>query len=146
MDHGSPWPPRSSRCSKAQTPRPQPSWRPRAILEFSVLARQHNWRSRSIPFPGTIGIIDPSALFHDLRPILNERAEADLTISASGDTTTFAAEGKEYSVEAAGPLAALVFGGDTPEAGALPPAPPGVEARLRRLFPLPLLWQGYNYV
>jgi len=114
--------------------------------EFSVLARQHGWRPRSIPFPGTIGVIDPSALFHSLRPVLDERAETGLTISASGDRTTFSAEREEYTVEAPGPLAALVFGGDTPEAADLPPAPPRIEARLRQLFPLPLLWQGYNYV
>jgi predicted N-acetyltransferase YhbS len=114
--------------------------------ELSVLAHQHGWLPRSISFPGTIGIVDGPGLIDSLRPILSERAEPVVEARASGDKVMLTVAGEAYSIEAPGPLAALVFGGDTAEAAAVPPAPPRVKAHLTQLFPLPLLWQGYNYV
>lgn len=117
-------------------------------VEMAVNARQHGWTATPLAFPGTLGVIDPPALMAALRPLLAERAEAAarLTVSATADEATFTLNGEQYQVGAPGPLAALLFGGDTGDARALPTCGGALGELLRALFPLPLLWQGYNYV
>ena len=73
-------------------------------------------------------------------------AAAWMRVSATEDEATFALGGEQYHVSAPGPLAALLFGGDTEEARAIPPCSGALGELLRAVFPLPLLWQGYNYV
>jgi predicted N-acetyltransferase YhbS len=115
-------------------------------IEFSSVAGRHGWRPQTIPFPGTLGVIDASTLISSVGPVLAERAPAEYEIEAAGDAMTLSADGERYRIEGAGSLAALLFGGDTDEARAIPPADGRVRQLLERLFPIPLLWQGYNYV
>jgi predicted N-acetyltransferase YhbS len=121
---------------------------PPTDVEMSAIARDRAWTPTAQAFPGTLGVIDPPGLLDALRPILAERAEAvaEMTVTAGDETVTFAWRGQEYEVGAPGPLAALLFGGETEEARALPACPAELGALFRSLFPLPLLWPGYNYV
>jgi hypothetical protein len=120
----------------------------RLDMEMAVQARRHGGTVRQVSFPGTVGVIDPPALLEALRPLLAERAaaSADLEISATAEGARFALGGERYEVAAPGPLAALLFGGDSEEARSLPPREGRLGALLETLFPLPLVWYGYNYV
>jgi len=100
------------------------------------------------PFPGARGVIDPPGLLDALRPIPVERAAAAawMRVSATEDEATFALGGEQSHVSAPGPLAALLFGGDTEEARTLPPCAGTLGELPHAFFPSPLLWQGYSYV
>ena len=82
------------------------------------------------------------------RPVLAERAAAagDLRLSTEGERAILALGEEQYEVGALGQLAALLFGGDTEEARAVPTRHGALGELLDSLFPLPLLWYGYNYV
>jgi len=115
-------------------------------FEMAVLGRQYGWSPALQAFPGTLGVIDPPSLIDALRPLLAERSPADLQITATQDGATFELGSQRYSVAAPGPLAALLFGGETEEARAVPPREGTLGTLLESVFPLPLLWPGYNYV
>jgi GNAT superfamily N-acetyltransferase len=114
--------------------------------EFSFEARRHGWTAATAAFPGTVGVIDPAGLLEALQPLLAERGAADVRIEATEAGVRFALGGDSLEVGAPGPLAALLFGGETEEAQAAPRARGRLAERLDALLPLPLLWYGYNYV
>jgi hypothetical protein len=115
-------------------------------VELTLGAQRRGWRATRQAFPGTLGVINPPALIRALTPILAERTAAALTITTTEDCATFTVGTQHYRVAAPGPLAALLFGGETEEAHSLPPCGGPLAQVLRTVFPLPLLWQGYNYV
>jgi hypothetical protein len=145
-----------------------------ADREWLAIARTQGWGLEPAAFPGTIGILDPYGFFVALKVVLAERLgeRSRLRIEASPDGVRFtlapesdplgplglslvrrsasAMRGgtstEAYEIAAPGPLAALVFGGDTTEAQAIPPLSGELGRTLMKLFPLPLLWYGYNYV
>ncbi len=116
--------------------------------EMAALARQQGWSPTRQAFSGTLGVIDPPVLLEALGPLLWERAAAatGLRITASDEGAVFELGQERYTVEAPGPLAALIFGGETEEALAVPPREGALGELLETMFPLPLLWYGYNYV
>jgi predicted N-acetyltransferase YhbS len=116
--------------------------------EMAVQVRHHGGTATRVSFPGTLGVIEPPALLEALHPLLAERAtaSADLDVSATAAGVSFALGAQRYAVAAPGPLAALLFGGDTEEARSLPARQGPLGALLETLFPLPLVWYGYNYV
>jgi hypothetical protein len=116
--------------------------------EWTTLARARGWTLEPVAFTGTVGILDPVALFDRLGSFIDERVGdgAGLQIDASRAGVRFQLGTERYEVGAPGPLAALVFGGETEEARAIPPRTGELGRVLSRLFPMPLLWYGYNYV
>jgi predicted N-acetyltransferase YhbS len=121
---------------------------PESDVELAVLARQHGWNRATVSFPGTLGVIDPPVVLNAVQPLWIERDDLarELSINATAESVRFELGPQSYEVAAPGPIAALLFGGDTEEARALPPCEGALGALLARLFPLPLLWYGYNYV
>jgi hypothetical protein len=115
---------------------------------MAVYARRKGWSAVPTAFPGTVGIIDPPAFMAAVTPLLAERAEAAarMTVSTTEAGATFRLNDERYHVAAPGPLSALLFGGDTHESRAIPRCGGALGTLLGALFPLPLLWQGYNYV
>jgi hypothetical protein len=116
--------------------------------EWTTLARARGWTLEPTAFTGTIGILDPAAFFDRLEPYIAERLSERrrLRIQPSTAGVRFELGGQSYEVTAPGPLAALIFGGHTEEARAIPPLSGELGRALASLFPLPLLWYGYNYV
>lgn len=123
-------------------------WVQRMDVEMSTQARCRGWTPQPKTFPGTVGVIDPPALMEALAPLLVERSAeaADLKITATEDEVTFALGAEQVTMKAPGPLAALLFGGETEAAGTGPPQDSKLGCLLEALFPLPLLWYGYNYI
>jgi GNAT superfamily N-acetyltransferase len=117
-------------------------------VELTVQARRRGWTARTEAFTGTLGVIDPPVMMDALGPVLAERDEAaaQLRLNADQNGATFELGTEQYHVAAPGPLAALLFGGTTDEAQALPPRTGALGELLDALFPLPLLYYGYNYV
>jgi predicted N-acetyltransferase YhbS len=116
-------------------------------FEFAFAAKQHDWTPTVVAFPGTLGVIDPPAFMGAIQPLLDERsATVGLTIHATEEGAVFTLGAQRYEVAAPGPLAALLFGGETEEAQSLPRCEGRLAQVLCSLFPLPLLWYGYNYV
>jgi GNAT superfamily N-acetyltransferase len=116
--------------------------------EWQTIARARGWRLDPTAFTGTLGILDPPALFSRLAPLIAERLgeQAAFSVQAADTGALFELGAEQYEVGAPGPLAALLFGGETEEARAIPPRTGELGKALSRLFPLPLLWYGYNYV
>jgi hypothetical protein len=108
---------------------------------MAVHARRKGWSAVPTAFPCTFGIIDPPAFMAAVTPLLAERAEAAARMTVS---TTEA--GATFRLNDERPLSALLFGGDTHESRAIPRCGGALGTLLGALFPLPLLWQGYNYV
>ncbi|MBI3947203.1 MAG: GNAT family N-acetyltransferase [Armatimonadetes bacterium] len=102
-------------------------------------------------FRGTVGIINPARFLDAFRPYLQERlgradaARLEIEPLESGGAR-FRAAGERYNLDTMGRLTALVFGGSTPEARDVPAPSPGIAPFIERMFPVPLLWYGYNYV
>jgi predicted N-acetyltransferase YhbS len=120
------------------------TWRADAEWRAQALTRGWNWSQ--VPFAGTLGIIDPTRFLAAVRPLLEERVGAELRIEAEGEGARLSAGEESVVLSSMAELTALVFGGDTEEAHAIPELPPAVRAAADRAFPLPLLWYGYNYV
>ena len=99
-------------------------------------------------FTGTLGIIDGPRFLNAVGPLIAERSgDAFRLLPASeGEGGVLEADSGSVRLENRGQLTALVFGGHTEEAGALPDFPPALREQLDRALPLPLLWYGYNYV
>ena len=70
----------------------------------------------------------------------------NVTFEPFAEGAHLSACGETLKLETMGQLTALVFGGDTDEAHAVPEIPPSLRPVLDAAFPLPLLWYGYNYV
>jgi predicted N-acetyltransferase YhbS len=114
--------------------------------EWRAQAIARGWRWSLVPFPGTLGIIEPGRFLRSARPLVEERAGMDLEMEPSGEGARVSARGESVLLETKGQLTALVFGGETEEARAVPELPPAVRSAAGNAFPLPLLWYGYNYV
>jgi hypothetical protein len=114
--------------------------------EWRAEALVRGWHWHSAPFPGTLGIIHPKRFFEAVRPLIEERAGQELSVEPSGEGAVLAAGGERATLESMAHLTALVFGGETEEAHAVPPLPPTVRRAVDAVFPLPLPWYGYNYV
>jgi predicted N-acetyltransferase YhbS len=113
-------------------------------------ARARGWEAATASFAGTLNVIQPARFFARLAPWIAERlgaAEAArLQVSATESEARFTLAGETYAVDTPGRLTALVFGGETAEARDIPPLTGRIGDALRILFPMPLLWYGYNYV
>jgi hypothetical protein len=114
--------------------------------EIRRVAAEKGWKAIRQPFSGTLGVIDPPALLAALHPLFEERCREPLQIAATEECARFAAHGEQYEIAAPGPLAALLFGGDTDEARRIPPLRGRMGELLRKILPLPLFWYGYSYV
>lgn len=114
--------------------------------EWEEQAAARGWTTTRVAFPGTLGVIDPERFLAAMRPLLDERSGGAVTLAAHGTGGVLTAAGETVRLETTGMLTALLFGGNTEEARALPPLSDGVLAALRGVLPLPLLWYGYNYV
>jgi hypothetical protein len=116
--------------------------------EWTAIARARGWELAPVGFPGTLGILDPPAFFERLGMVIEEQLGEDtpLRIDALPQSVRFELGSQRYEVGAPGLLAALVFGGETEEARAIPPLTGELGRVLAKLFPMPLLWYGYNYV
>jgi GNAT superfamily N-acetyltransferase len=117
-----------------------------ADAEWRTQALLRGWAWSSVAFPGTLGIIDPHRFLAAIAPLVRERSRRGLSIEPEGEGARLAAEGEGAGLATMGELTALVFGGETDEARAVPNLPPSVRAAVDEVFPLPLLWYGYNYV
>ena len=115
-------------------------------MAFRRAARARRWSAQSISFPGTLGIIDPGRFLAAIAPLIQEASSVGLEVLPAGDGAQLRVGSEETMLETMGQLTALVFGGDTEEARAVPPLPPAIQAAVGEVFPLPLLWYGYNYV
>lgn len=112
--------------------------------------RQAGAEEQTVSFPGTLGIIEADGFFvciHDyIRERLGAAADEILLDPRESAGVCFRLGDESYELESLSQLTALVFGGTTEEARNVPPPPPRIGRVLQRLFPLPLLWYGYNYV
>ncbi len=114
--------------------------------EWRAHAALRGWEWSPAPFPGTVGIIDPERFLAAVRPLVGERAGDTLQLEAVGEGARLTAGGQSFVLETMGQLTALVFGGDTDAARSVPLLPDRVRQAVDTVFPLPLLWYGYNYV
>jgi predicted N-acetyltransferase YhbS len=115
-------------------------------VEWRTQAALRGWTCTARAFPGTLGIIDPERFLQAIRPLLAERTGTALRVEPCGDGARLEVDGASLTLETMGQLTALVFGGETEEARALPEIPSALRAGIAAAFPLPLLWYGYNYV
>jgi predicted N-acetyltransferase YhbS len=113
---------------------------------WNGLAAENGWAGSPTAFPGTLGIIDVPRFLGAIAPLLEERCGDELRITTSGDGARLTAGGQSAVLENAALLTALVFGGETAEARSVPELPAGLAEVVGCVFPLPLLWYGYNYV
>jgi predicted N-acetyltransferase YhbS len=118
------------------------SWDAQWRAEAAVRA----WRWEPEPFPGTLGIIDPVRFLRAIRPLVDERSSSGLNIVPEGQGAAVTCRGERVVLSTMPQLTALVFGGETEEARALPELAPTLREATDEVFPLPLLWYGYNYV
>ncbi len=120
------------------------TWASDAEWRSQALAR--GWEWAPLPFPGRVGIIDSQRFLTAVRPLLEERASGELVVTAQGEGVRLEAGGDSVLVERPGALTALLFGGETEEAHAVPFLPERLRAAVDVVLPVPLLWYGYNYV
>jgi predicted N-acetyltransferase YhbS len=114
--------------------------------EWRSQAALRGWNWSLTPFPGTLGVIDPPRFLGAISPLVEERLGTDLRLEPAGEGARLHAGGESVTLDSMGQLTALLFGGDTPEARAVPELPAAVRAACDVAFPLPLLWYGYNYI
>jgi hypothetical protein len=123
---------------------------PDGDMALAGQAAARGWPMEVGSFHGTLGILRPDRFLAALSPRIKERlgaAEAGrLGVTATESGARFEVGGEAYAVETTGQLTALVFGGETEEARAIPPLEGRVGETLRRLFPMPLFAYGYNYI
>lgn len=123
---------------------------PSGDLALATHAAARGWAVQGRSFPGTVGVLRPRELLAALGPWIEERLgprdAARLRVHVTETDTRLEVDGESYTLESPGPLAALLFGGDTEEARAIPPLTGRVGALLEALFPMPLLAYGYNFV
>lgn len=113
---------------------------------WNGVAASRGWSGEAQPFPGTLGILDGPRFLSAIAPLLEERSGSDLRLVPEGSGARLEAAGETVLLENAAQLTALVFGGETEEARALPLFSPAVQEVVASALPLPLLWYGYNYV
>ena len=118
--------------------------------DLARLLRNAGAEEKELAFTGTLGILDVDGFFACIHPYVREclGAPTDALFLDLRQTNSISFEyaGERYALANRGQLTALVFGGSTEEARSIPEAPPGVGEILKRIFPMPLLWYGYNYV
>jgi ribosomal protein S18 acetylase RimI-like enzyme len=123
---------------------------PDGDLALAGQAAVRGWSLEWGSFHGTLGILRPDRFLGALSPWIAERLGASgagrLRIAATESGARFTIDEESYAVETPGQLTALVFGGETEEARAIPPLAGRVGETLRRLFPMPLFAYGYNFV
>jgi len=115
-------------------------------LEWRAEAAARAWLRRAESFPGTLGIIDAPRFLRAVKPLIDERSGAGLEVLPDGAGALLTCRGESARLDSMGQLTAVVFGGETGEARALPDLSPGLRSALTEALPLPLLWYGYNYV
>jgi hypothetical protein len=117
-------------------------WPDDAALAAEASAR--GWSHTENAFTGTLGIIDPQRFLTAIGPLMAERgSHLRWTPSAEGALLETADESHPLTWSQ---LTSLVFGGPTAEARAVPAMGAAAAAAVAELFPLPLLWYGFNYV
>jgi len=116
-------------------------------LEWRALAAERGWCRRTVPFYGTVGVISPWELKWAVEPLIQERAGSALRLwSLSRNGAELECAGQRAYLLKREQLTALLFGGETEDARAVPPLPPLIQEAVARALPLPLPWYGYNYV
>ena len=113
---------------------------------WCALTAERRWTGEPTPFPGTLGIIDVPRFVRAIQPLLEERCGDELRLEPEGAGVRLSTAGESADLSNPAHLTALVFGGETEEARAVPELPPALAETVARAFPLPLLWYGYNYV
>lgn len=116
--------------------------------EWRSQAFARGWQWLPAAFPGTVGIIDPERFLRAIRRLVEERAGSDLRLEPAGEAgwARLVADEETTVLATMAELTALVFGSEAEEGRALAELPPTVRDRVSAVFPLPLLWYGYNYV
>jgi GNAT superfamily N-acetyltransferase len=114
-------------------------------VNWRFAARAHCLSGTPVAFPGTVGVIDPARFLCAVRPLIEERVEG-LTLEPAGEGAILSGGGHRVELTSRGRLEALVFGGATAEAHAVPEIPDALGALTDAAFPLSLPWYGYNYV
>lgn len=109
-------------------------------------AASRGWSGTPLPFPGTLCIIDGPRFLRAIAPILSERSGDALRIEPRGEVARVVVGGETVVLETLSQLTALLFGGESADARAVPELPPAVREAVDEALPLPLLWYGYNYV
>jgi GNAT superfamily N-acetyltransferase len=113
-------------------------------------ARARGWEAGISSFAGTLAVLRPAAFVQQLGPYiterLGERLARELRVTVAGDGLCFCLGEESAALPTRGMVTALLFGGETEEARAVPPLAGRLGETLAALFPLPLLWYGYNYV
>ncbi len=115
-----------------------------ADAEMVSLCRDYGLQSAPHSFQGTIKIIDREGFFGALQGA-NRRAQdgPELQVEA-GPVTAFRLEGDTLSFSTDPELALLAFG--SMECRVPEPAPGALQGALARLFPLPLMHYGLDYI
>jgi hypothetical protein len=113
---------------------------------WSALAAELGWSGEPTPFPGTLGIIDVPRFLTVIQPLIAERSGDELRLDPEGEGVRLSAAGESAVLGNPSLVTALVFGGETGEAHTAPKLPTTLAEAVARVFPLPLLWYGYNYV
>lgn len=115
--------------------------------EVGELARAHGWPSEPRGFGGTVGIIDPALFWERSEPCFRELlgAEADALSLDCSDGTAVAFGDERVSLPDMASFTRFVF---EPDGGGRPGVDeaPDLGRVLKRLFPLPLVDYGLNYV
>lgn len=115
-----------------------------------AMASSRGWEASVATFAGTLSVLDPAGFFTRLRPWIEERIGREsgsaLVATEEGEGVRLQMGEETLLLESAGRVTALLFGGETEEARDLPLLEGRLGETLRALFPMPLLWYGYNYV
>ncbi len=101
-------------------------------------------RTEALPFPGTLAMIDEGRFLDCIAPLV-ERSGTKVRMAAESDGVSITL-GTQRQHLSRSEFTALVFGGETEDARAVPELEPELRAQLQLVFPLPLPWPGFNYV
>ena len=115
-----------------------------ADAEMQRLCREYGLEAVRHGFQGTVKIIDREGFFRALEGV-DRRGQngTDLRVEA-GPVTVFRLAGEELRLSTDPELAVLAFG--SVECRAPEPAPGALQKALARLFPLPLMHYGLDYI
>jgi len=115
-----------------------------ADAEMQRLCREYGLEAVRHGFQGTVKIIDREGFFRALEGV-NRRAQDGPELRVEpGPVTVFRLAGEELRLSTDPELAVLAFG--SVECRAPEPAPGALQKALARLFPLPLMHYGLDYI
>jgi GNAT superfamily N-acetyltransferase len=115
-----------------------------ADAEMERLCREYGLEAAPHGFQGTVKIIDREGFFHALEGVKGRAQDGPELCVEAGPPTVFRLAGEELRLSTDPELAALAFG--SVECRAPKPAPGALQKALARLFPLPLMHYGLDYI